>query len=304
MYTSFERNIRDLHGPRGEAWLRALPETIAGLEQRWDFRAGPPFPNLSYNYAAPVELLDECATPAVLKLGVPGDGAAVGEIEALRLYAGKGIARLLQADPPASALLLERLRPGVMLSTLEDDAAATRIAAGVMRQLWRPAPGAHGFDTVAGWVAGMRRLRTMFSGGTGPLPAHQVDLAEHYFAQLLADDQDFVLLHGDLHHYNILSAERQPWLAIDPKGLVGPAGYDVGALLHNPFDFLDVPDPGRKLAHRVAILAEMLGLERRVVVRWGVAVAMLSAWWSVEDHGERDDAMLRCADLLEPLAEA
>lgn len=301
MPTTFERNIVDLHGPQGEAWLAALPVTIADLERRWGFIAQPAFPNLSYNYAAPAVLAD--GTPAVLKLGVPGDRAAVNEIQALRLFDGQGIVRLLAAEPGESAMLLERLQPGVMLSTLDDDEAATRIAAGVMRALWIPAPEAHDFETVAGWAAGFERLRAMFGGGTGPLPAGLVSRAEAYFADFLGGGDPPLVLHGDLHHYNILSAERAPWLAIDPKGLVGPAGYEVGPLLYNPIGVcLTVPDPKRLLAWRVAVLAEMLSIERHLVARWGVAAAMLSAWWSVEDHGERDEGVLVCAEILEEMA--
>jgi streptomycin 6-kinase len=298
---TFERNIVDLHGPAGAAWLADLPARIAALQARWGFTAGPPFDNLSYNYAAPVELRG--GTPAGLKMSVPGDGALACEMAALRLYAGHGMVRLLHASTEEGAMLLERLRPGVMLATLADDEEATRIAAGLMLKLWRPAPAEHGFPTVAGWAAGLQKLRPMFGGGTGPLPAGLVDTAEHFFAELLASGQAPCLLHGDLHHFNILSAEREPWLAIDPKGLVGDPGYDVGPLLHNPFgEFLRAPDLGRRLARRVAILSEVLGMERQRVARWGAAVAVLSAWWSVEDHGAQDGAVLRCAELLSALA--
>ena len=72
-----------------------------------------------------------------------------------------------------------------------------------------------------------------------------------------------VVLHGDLHHFNILAAERQPWLAIDPKGVVGEPVYETGALLRNPWpDLLSLPDPGRILARRVDQLAEELGFDR------------------------------------------
>lgn len=297
----FERSLLDLHGETGAAWLNALPDLIAACAARWDLRVSGPFPNLTYNYAAPA--IRNNGVPAVLKLGVPGGQELSNEMEALRLYDGRGIARLLEAAPDVGAMLLERLQPGRMLSTVADDEEATRIAARVMRQLWLPAPAEHAFATVAGWAGGLGRLRAMFGGDTGPLPSALVDKAEQYFAELLAEEAAPVLLHGDLHHYNILSAEREPWLAIDPKGLVGPAGYEVGPLLHNPTPaYLDVPAPGRKLARRVAILSEMLGLDRQRVAKWGVAVAVLAAWWSVEDHGEVWEEVLVCARLLEEMA--
>src|SRR5438128_12681264 len=87
--------------------------------------------------------------------------------------------------------------------------------------------------------------------------------AETLYAELSASMAEPVLLHGDLHHDNILSATRQPWLAIDPKGLIGEPAYEVGAWLRNPLpQLLHMPQPGRILARRVDQFAEELGLER------------------------------------------
>ncbi len=299
MTSSFERTIVDLHGHKGQAWLDGLPALIADCAARWGLRVRPPFPNLSFNYAAPAERLD--GTPVVLKLGVPSNTELQSEIAALRLYDGYGIVRLLEADPGVGALLLERFQPGTMLSTVTDDEAATRIAALVMKKLWRPAPPEHNFPTVARGAGGLQRLRAMFGGGTGPLPAPLVDRAENLFAELLASADAPVLLHGDLHHYNILAAEREPWLALDPKGLVGEPAYEVAAFLHNPFDVLAGPDPGGKLARRLAVLAEELGIDQQRLARYGVAGAVLSAWWSVEDQGKTDEGVLRCAELMSAL---
>src|SRR5438067_1309862 len=79
--------------------------------------------------------------------------------------------------------------------------------------------------------------------------------AEAIFAALLATQVAPVLLHGDLHHENILAAARQPWLAIDPKGVVGEPAYEAGALLRNPLPWLlEQPDPRGVTARRVADL--------------------------------------------------
>ncbi len=108
-----------------------------------------------------------------------------------------------------------------------------------------------------------------------------------------------VLLHGDLHHENILAAEREPWLAIDPKGLVGEPAYEVGAWLRNPMpQLLDMPQPGRILARRINQLAEELGFDRARLRDWGLAQAMLSAWWSMEDSGGLSIFSITCAELL------
>lgn len=293
---TFTRTIHELYGERGERWLANLPGLLAACARRWSLAIAPPFPNLTYNYVAPAARAD--GVEVVLKVGPPNP-ELLTEIAALRGYDGRGSVRLLDADPEWGALLLERLRPGVPLTTVAGDEAATLIAAQVMRQLWRPAPPDHAFPTVARWAAGLQRLRQTFAGGVGPFPAGLVATAENLFAELLPSMAEPVLLHGDLHHDNILQAQRQPWLALDPKGVVGEPAYELGALLRNPQpQLLAYPEPARILARRVDLLAEFFGLARERIIGWGVAQAVLSAWWSYEDHGHGWAPAMTVARLL------
>jgi streptomycin 6-kinase len=290
---AFIHTLHGLYPDRAEAWLAELRARIARLEQRWGLQVAAPFPNLSYNFVAPAQRAD--GTAVVLKLGVPNP-ELLTEIAALRHYDGHGMARLLEADADEGALLLERLLPGTLLASLADDDEATRIAGQVMRQLWRPVPLAHKFPTVARWGAGFQRLRARFGGGSGPLPPGLVDRAEALFAALLASSAAPVLLHGDLHHDNILAAQRAPWLALDPKGVVGEPAYEVGALMRNPS-----PQPAAVLARRADILSEILGFDRDRLLAWSLAQAVLSAWWSVEDTGEGWEGAIVVARALEEL---
>jgi streptomycin 6-kinase len=108
-----------------------------------------------------------------------------------------------------------------------------------------------------------------------------------------------MLLHDDLHRDNILAAQRESWLAIDPKGLIGEPAYETGALLRNPLpQLLELPQPGRILAWRVNQLAEELDFDRARVRGWGLAQAVLSAWWSVEEFGDVSDTAIACAEVL------
>jgi streptomycin 6-kinase len=285
-----------IHGPGGLAWIERLPTILATCEQRWGLTIGPPFAHLSYHYAAPAVRAD--GAPVVVKACSP-TGEFVQEAEGLRLFNGQGMVQLLECDPGDEVLLLERLEPGTLLRTIEDDEEATSIAATVMRQLWRPVPSEHPFPTVTDWGAGLVRLRQHYGGGNGPFPAALLEKAEALFAELSASMAEPALLHGDLHHDNILAAQRQPWLAIDPKGLIGEPAYETGALLRNPLpELLDAPQPGRILARRVDQLAEELSLDRARVRGWGLAQAVLSAWWSIEDSGYVGKAALTCAELL------
>jgi streptomycin 6-kinase len=292
----FVRSTIRLRGEAGAAWLERLPALIADCERRWRIKVGPPFPGLWINWVAPASCVD--GTPAVLKLSFPEDKEFRTEAEALRLFGGRGAARLLRLDLDLGAMLVERCEPGLPLGSVEDDAQATSIAADVMKRLWRPVPDDHSFPLVSEWAQGLARLRRRFGGGTGPLPTRLVEEAEALFDELLASQAESVLLHGDLHHLNILSAHRQPWLAIDPKGVVGEPAYDVAALLHNPVELLEAPRPGGLLERRVEILTEELGLDRARVRGWGVSQAVLAAYWGLEDSGRVWEEALVFAGLL------
>jgi streptomycin 6-kinase len=295
MGAKFERNVIDVHGDAGARWLRSLPDLIASFEQRWSLTAGDPF-GLSYNYVTRVTQADD--TPAVLKLCVPGDREFITEIATLRAFDGQGAVRLLNADVDQAVMLIEHLQPGAALSSLEDS-RATSAAASVMRRLWRPAPSDQAFPHIADWAAGLRRLRERFGGGTGPLPADVFAEAELLFEQLIKTMATPVLLHGDLHHGNILSAQRDSWLAIDPKGLIGEPACETGALLRNPMpELLMAQNPRQILERRLDQLADELELDRSRIGGWALAQAVLSAAWSVEDHGRGWEPAIACARLL------
>lgn len=292
------RNLLGLYGEAGAAWLEGLPALIAELQRRWSLTALVPFEHLSYNFVAAARRPD--GARVILKVGVPNPELTT-EIEALRLYNGRGCVKLLQVDRGRGALLLERLWPGETLAQLcdEDDGEATRIAARAMRRLWRPAPAARTFPTIARWTAGLSRMRYHFDGRTGPLPSALVEKVERLLPELLSSMGEEMLLHGDLHHENILRSERDGWLAIDPKGVVGERAFEVGALLRNPQPWLlDQADPRRVTARRVDILAEELNLDRGRLLNWGLVVQVLSAWWDVEDRGEGWRGAICCAEII------
>jgi streptomycin 6-kinase len=292
----FVQQIIAVHGDEGLAWLERLPTILARCEQRWGLTLASPFAPLSFHYAAPAMRAD--GTPVVVKVCAP-TGEFEQEAEALQLFDGHGMVRLLDYHRDDEVLLLERLVPGTLLGTLEDDEAATSAAATVMRQLWRPVSAGHPFPSVIDWGRGFVRLRQHYDGGTGPFPAALLTEAETLYAELCASMAATVLLHGDLHHDNILAAERQPWLAIDPKGVIGEPVYETGALLRNPLpDLLKMPQPGRILARRVDQLSEELGFDRRRVRDWALAQAVLSVWWGIEDSDQVSEASLTCAGLL------
>ncbi|MDP2994244.1 MAG: aminoglycoside phosphotransferase family protein, partial [Anaerolineales bacterium] len=223
-------------------------------------------------------------TPAVLKIGVP-NRELTSEIKTLRVYAGQGACRLLEADADQGLLLLEHLQPGTMLATLKDDDRATEIAAEVMQAIQRPVPKGDGFLSLREWFDELKNLRPRFGGGTGPFPEKTVEIVEGLVRELFAEDRTQVLLHGDFHHFNILLSERG-WLVIDPKGVAGPAEYEVGPLLLNPVrEMPDETEAIRRTQRRIAILAERLGFDRQRLWAWAICHSLLSAWWDMAEEG-------------------
>jgi streptomycin 6-kinase len=234
----------------------------------------------------------------VLKTTVP-NVEVYTEAAALFHYDGRGIARLVEADVREGVLLIERLRPGSMLLGLDDE-QATRIAASVLTALWRPPPADHAFPTVAQWAAGLTRLRQTFDGDTGPFPGPLVTLAEGLYAQMAESPSEPVLLHGDFHHFNILTATREPWLAIDPKGVVGEPAYELGPFLLNqlPDSRSTSGEAQAILARRIHQLSAELAIPRPRIIAAATAHAVLSAWWTYEDHGHPGEEALATAALL------
>jgi streptomycin 6-kinase len=137
-------------------------------------------------------------------------------------------------------------------------------------------------------------LRAEFDGDTGPFPVRIVEEAETLAAELFRTAAPPVVLHGDLHHFNILAGERQPWLAIDPKGVLGEPAYEIGAWMRNwP---LGSADPVPRLERRLDLFAAGLGVDRPRLRAWTIAQGVLSAWWDYDARrktiGARPLAML------------
>lgn len=290
----FISNIENTFREDGHAFLKALPESVVRASARWGLTDVQPVPTLSYNFVA---FADRGRERVVLKMGVP-NREFKSEMAALRLFDGQGACRLIESDEDKYWMLLERLTPGVMLATLQDDDEATYVAADVMQRIWRPVetsapaslperkqvPGLQNFIPLSDWFGGFKRLREKFSGGTGPLDEELVERAERSSRALLAENHMPVLMHGDLHHFNILSSERG-WLVIDPKGVIGPACYEVGPLLMNPWDeLLRIGDYRQMTRRRLDILHERLGFEGERIREWALAHAVLSGWWGIEDN--------------------
>jgi streptomycin 6-kinase len=326
----FIATITNTFGADGEQFIANLPLLIDEASARWGLTNIQPVSNLSYNFVAFADSPSPVGREAggeglnvVLKLGVPRD-ELTSEMTALKLFNGEGACRLIDCDEEKGFLLLERLHPGMMLSTLEDDEEATRIAAEVMQRIWRPlehvtrspvgAKSLHDngrdpslslrvtdnkFIQLTDWFDGLKILRQRYYGGTGPLDEKLVGRVEQSVKDFFIENHNPVLMHGDFHHYNILSSAHG-WLVIDPKGVLGPAGYEVGPFMLNPWGNFSDGISRPVILRRVDILHEQLGFERQRIIEWSLAHAVLSAWWGLDENTGWDYAM-QCAELFASL---
>ncbi|HEX5707462.1 MAG TPA: aminoglycoside phosphotransferase family protein [Pyrinomonadaceae bacterium] len=281
------RTVTGEFGERGAAWLARLPEQLREVSEHFRLRVGKPYQDLSYNYVARAETED--GTPVVLKLGVP-HRELLTEAETLTLYEGaQALVSLLGGAPDEGVLILERLEPGTPLREVDDE-EATEVVASLMRELRRLPTEDSTLPTVADWGRGFARVRAL-KGSAHEFPAEILDEAESAFFELDESCDERVVLHGDLHHWNVCAAARRPWLAIDPKGVVGDPAYEVGAFLRNPLpEILAASRPERIIRRRVEVFSARLGFPAERLLRWGFAQAVLSACWGFEgrDEGWRD----------------
>jgi streptomycin 6-kinase len=252
------------------AWRSGLEARTARIAAEWRLQLGP-----AIGEGPASRLLaarDRLGRDLALKLAPPGQGVEA-EIAALRAMQGRGAVPLHRADAAEGALLLDRARPGAALRdmALSEDDAATRIAAGLIASLPVAPPADGAFAEAAGWGRAL-------DSGWGRLPRHMLDRAEGLLRDLAADAPPALLLHGDLHHANILRHDGG-WVAVDPKGLLGEPAAEVACLLRNPAD----PALLARANRRAAIIAEVTGLDRARILAWGYAGAVIAACWAIED---------------------
>jgi streptomycin 6-kinase len=238
--------------------------------------------------------------PVVLKVvRRPGDEWRSGEI--LDAFDGKGVVRVYEYVE--GALLLERLRPGNSLVDIAlngGDDEATEILADVIQKM-SPRQLVNGPVAVEDWAKGFERYS---ASGDDQIPKSLLEKGYRVYLELCGSQSSRRLLHGDLHHYNVLFDSDRGWLAIDPKGVVGEIEYEVGAVLRNPYErpqFAQLSTVERRLKR----LASRLNLDFKRALAWSFAQGVLSAIWGVED-GFAVDAQnpgIVLAEAIQPMLE-
>jgi streptomycin 6-kinase len=268
--------------PERTAWLERLPRAIRELQDKWSLSLGSPFEGeTSAAWVAPAVRSD--GTRVVLKLGMPHMEAA-HESDGLRFWNGNPTVRLLEADAELNAMLLERCDPGTVLRE-RPELEQEDVIAGLLRRLWRTPSEPHPFRPLS-------RMLTYWKDETIAAAPRWIDAGLvraglQMFEDLSRASPDDVLLATDLHAGNVLRAQREPWLAIDPKPFVGDRACDAtqhlfncrGRLLAAPTDTI----------HR---FADVLELDHQRVRAWIFARA------AAEPRDTWDDDAIRLARAL------
>ena len=288
--------MKVVYGDAGADWAHGLPATVEAIADRWRLVLDATVEPLTYSFVAEATAADGRA--AMLRVAYPDEEQAAS-IRAMVLYAGEAAARVLAYDEAEGAILMERVLPGTPLSRTVREEQATVVAAAVMGRLWRPLPAGHRFFDLRRWTRELREFPLDGAPGYQRLPRATVVRAQGMLEDLLASEGPPVLLHGDLHHENILDGGDGRWLAIDPKGLAGEREFDVGAFMMNPIPgLLEMARPAAVIGRRIATFAAQLGFDRERVRAWSFVYPVLSAAWSA--RGGDGAYGIEVARLVEP----
>jgi|TARA_B100002003_G_scaffold244357_1_gene270277 streptomycin 6-kinase len=300
-----EAIIREF-GDSGERWVNTYPELLENCVQRWRLKlisaesAGLPINVIFYAET-------EAGDPVVLKIGHPHREQET-EISALRAYDGRYAVRIIEWDDETGAFFMERVVPGRKLRDLSSGIERSRIRIDLVSDLPIPASDVQDFPTFGNWI---ERAFALFrdgvllhgTGGEKQEFLLYMELAEQVYARLLQCYPEPYLLHGDLHHENILLDEERGWLAIDPKGVIGPKIMECGRYLHN---FIEDEIPGVEnledaddqqilhvLEERFATFSDMLELDQADIVSTAYVDLVLSSCWSLNSNQQVEFKKLR-----------
>lgn len=261
--------------PAGAEWLAALPARVEELADEWGLILGEPYPD---SYVSLVLRVTSARGDAVLKVQFP-HRESEHEAAALEHWRGNGAVRLLAHDGSRHALLLERCVPGTHLTAMGADRALD-VLGGLLPRLWQPAgaPFTPLAEEAAGWA---EHLPVDWEGAGRPFERGLVDAAVDLLRSLAPSQGEQVLVHQDLHGDNVLAAEREPWLVIDPKPLTGEREFSLAPIIRS----CELGHSRAAVRYRLDHLSAELGLDRARARGW--AIAQTVAWSIGSDFLDR-----------------
>ncbi|MCE0722005.1 MULTISPECIES: aminoglycoside phosphotransferase family protein [Legionella] len=275
-----KQNITNIYGEKGEKWIANLPATVASLTDYWNLSQVIPVPNMTFNYVAKAIL--NLNQPVVLKISCDKK-SSVNEKQALKNLDARGSIKLIDYNSTYNALLLQQAIPGITLKSLyptQIDYVMDCYVSTIQKLHNKHLPKKQNYPHIADW------LKALDTPTSKQIPAPVLNRAIGLRNQLLSSLKSPIFLHGDLHHDNILKHGNE-WLAIDPKGVVGEAEFEIAA-----FDFMYIPELATAVnvkkifAERIDLLAKKSNLDAQRIKDWVFVRLVLMAAWLIEDNGD------------------
>ena len=301
---AFARSTVEREGAAGAAWLAELPAIVEGLLARWGCVPDGEVTHGGVGVIVPVRREAAAEKSAVLKVSFPHPGN-VHEPDAFAAWGGRGAVLLHERDDERFAMLLERVQASTLAEVGDSDEVAT-VAGRVSHRLAIPAPPElpRLHRQADDWEEQLRRDSAELAHS---LPRHVVEAAVATVRELGRVQPD-TLVHGDLHARNILRAEREPWLAVDPKGYAGDPAYDCGTLLKSrALALLEAENLRAAALRTLDVFVDAAELDPRRARRWAQFHAVQAAFWGrrhgfrIARSGPRLDWLTEFADHLATL---
>jgi streptomycin 6-kinase len=286
-------NVINIWGALGVAWLNQLEDIVHGLCRDWALTDLCVIEEVQFHFLARAH--QEHYGNVVLKIGI--DRPLVFEEQrVLELYNGNASVKLLASDNARGALLLESLEPGISLKSLfplEEERACEIFISVISGLHTKPLRTEDDFMTVEEWVGFLYDFKSEH------IPNKVLKKAQELARFLCQTQADLFLLHGDLHHENILESARG-WLVIDPKGVIGERAFEIGPFMRNPYpDLLEQHDRAEIIKRRLDLFSNALGIEKTRIAQWSYVQAVLAACWALDDNIDNWRYFLTCAELIE-----
>jgi aminoglycoside phosphotransferase (APT) family kinase protein len=257
----------------------SIQNRIKQCAQLWQLKHIKAYDNLSHNWTAKAYSTKNKKN-VVLKI-CTNKNIFQKEKNALQYFNHNSSVKLLAFSDLYNALLLEQIKPGTPLKKLfpEHDQLATQYAADLIQKMHpKPIENNHTFATVTQWL---KRLSTCKHK---EIQQHHLDKAQAIAQKLLKIQNKQYVLHGDLHHDNILQ-DATSWKAIDPQGVIGELAYEVGAYMRNPIpELYQHKDIAKIIEQRLETFARLLNIDKQRIAKWSYVQAVLAACWAAEDN--------------------
>ena len=300
------RMIKHASKGEGKPWLAEFPETLKRCREKWGLSLGRAVDEIKGNFVGYVRLPN--GDEAILKVVLP-DADLAAQMEALEIYEGRGISRLIDLDRGLGAMLLERLRPGTMLADHPNRAERAEITGRILLDLHQTTlPAEHGLPHFQEWMdEAVGDIRNCLDLERSRPYLEQIPRAQAMMDTLKSPEEPQLLLHGDLHHWNILKDESRGWMAIDPGGVIGASCLDVGRFVLNATGMDDHPSKSelRKiLLESIRILSDVVGeSEERMFAGVFCDKITGSGWGFDRQSKEKDEESFRVLEVLVEVGE-